>query len=58
MAKGMTIGFKCDDKEVMIECPLQREKNFIVVSTNILVEDGTLTHIRKVLEIEGGKKLK
>ena len=62
MQKGITIAFKCEDKEIRVESPLggpiTKDKNFLVLSTNLLLEDGTLTHVRKVMEIENGKKLK
>ena len=37
---------------------LCKDKNFLIINTNILEQDGSLTFIRKVLEIINGKKIK
>ena len=56
--KGITIGYLSEERDILIELPLQRDKHYLILSTNILLENGTLTHVRKVLEIENNKKLK
>jgi len=39
--KGITIGFK-SDKDVIIETPLDREKHFLILNTNLIQEDGSI----------------
>ena len=34
--KGITIGFKSEIKDVIIEVPLDKDKNFITLNTNII----------------------
>ena len=48
LTKGMTIGFKPDGKDVIIEAPLDKEKNFFIFNTSIMEKDGSLTFIRKI----------
>ena len=54
----MTIGFKVDTKEVIIEVPLDKEKNFIVLNNLMLLENGDLTYARKMFETINRKKLR
>lgn len=56
--KGITIGLKSEIKDVIIEVPLYKEKNFIILNTNLIQEDGHVHFVRKVFEIVSNKKLK
>lgn len=53
----MTLGFKNHQNDILIETPVEKEKTFVVISTNIMTEDGKVTFVRKVLETINGKKL-
>ena len=62
---GMTIGYKLeptkDDKnkeEMILEAPIERERNFVIMNSLQLQRDRTLTFIRKIMEIQNGKKLR
>ena len=54
----MTIGYKLeptkDDKnkeEMILEAPIERERNFVIMNSLQLQRDRTLTFIRKIMEI-------
>jgi hypothetical protein len=55
---GMTIGFKVDTKEVIIEAPLDKDKGFMTLNNLMLLADGTLTYTRRMFETINGKKLR
>jgi len=55
---GMTIGFKVDTREVIIEAPLDKDKSFMTLNNLMLLADGTLTYTRRMFETISGKKLR
>jgi len=55
---GMTIGFKVDTREVIIEAPLDKDKSFMILNNLMLLADGTLTYTRRMFETISGKKLR
>ena len=55
---GITIGFKVDTKEVIIEAPLDKERGFMTLNNLMLLADGTLTYTRRMFETINGKKLR
>jgi len=57
-SSAMTIGFKIESRELLVEVPLDREPNFIMLNSPMLLEDGKLTYIRKMFEVVNGKKLR
>ena len=55
----MTIAFKSESQKVMIEFPLCKERNFLILNFMLLSEEGNWLYIRKYFEIlNHGKKLK
>ena len=59
---GLTIGFKIETKETIIEAPLEKDSQgyggFLILNNLMLFEDGTLTYVRKTFEIISGKKIR
>jgi hypothetical protein len=55
---GMTIALKSDFNKVIIEFPLESEKNFLILNFMLLNEHGKCFYSRKVYEIVREKKLK
>jgi len=55
---GITIGFKIEGKETMIEVPLCKERHFMILSCTHIHEDGTVIFSRKMFETMGGRKHK
>lgn len=53
----MTIGFKNDQRETIIEAPLGKECEFLLVNTQML-EDGESIFVRSFFEIVNGKKIR
>ena len=58
----MTIGYKIETKETIIEAPLEKDAQgygaFLILNNLMLLEDGTLTYVRKTYEIISGKKIR
>ena len=59
----MTIGFKNDSKEVMIEAPLNDKRNFMTVNNMFLFKNDEYkltkqVYLRKIFETLNGKKLR
>jgi len=55
---GITLGYKIEGKEVLIEVPIDKDKDFLVVNALLLTEDGKMNYHRKFFETVGGKKLR
>ena len=55
---AMTLAFKVDLKEILIEVPLDRERNFMILNNPMLLQNGKQTLTRKLFEVINGKKLK
>ena len=54
----MTLAYKCEHNGVIIEAPLCREKNFMVLLCTMLLENGQTVFSRKLFETVGGRKHK
>mmetsp|Transcript_37324 Transcript_37324/g.57221 ORF Transcript_37324/g.57221 Transcript_37324/m.57221 type:complete len:148 (-) Transcript_37324:491-934(-) len=55
---GITFGFKLEVKEILLEVPLDKDKDFVVINGLLLNDEGNLHFIRKFFETVGGKKLR
>lgn len=56
---GLTIGYKLEGvQEMILEAPIEKERNFVIMNSLQIQEDGVLTFIRKIMEIQNGKKLR
>ena len=56
--QGITIGYKVENTEIMIEAPLTREKDFMTLSCTTLNENGIEFFKRQIFETVGGRKHK
>lgn len=48
----MTIAFKVESKDLLLEVPLNRNRNFLILHCNIIQENGMPIHIRKMFEVQ------
>ena len=49
----MTIAFKLDQKDLLLEVPLHRNRNFITFHYSVILEHGgTPIHVRKLFEVQ------
>lgn len=43
---------------MILEAPIEKERNFVILNSLQRQKDGVLTFIRKLMEIQNGKKLR
>jgi hypothetical protein len=55
---GITLGYKIEHKEVIIEVPILADRHFMIIQNMLLIEDGSNVFQRKVFDTVGGKKHK
>lgn len=53
--KGITLGYKNPDTELMIEVPLGKDCNFMILSNTLMISTGDLIYQRRVFETVGGR---
>ena len=55
---GITLGYKIEQKEVIIEVPILADLHFMIIQNMLLMEDGSNVFQRKVFDTVGCKKHK
>lgn len=53
--KGMTLGYKIEGSEVMIEVPVHRDRDFIVLMNTVLIPSGSILFQRRLYGMLGRK---
>lgn len=54
----MTIGYKSDKHNVLIELPIENERNFLILNYFVINEKGQRFFIRKLFDVYKYKKLR